>query len=308
MSMTGVLRPGFAQVRVLDLDEALVHYRDRIGLELVEVAGDGRAYLRAYDEFDRHSIVLREADEPGLDVMGFKVASDDALIALTGRLHAAGIDTQDVPAGEQPGLGRRVRFGTPTGHMFDLYVSMERSDNGPMTDNPDLWRTEPRAMRVIRFDHCLLYGDDIDGTAAIFRDVLGFNLTEQVVTPDGLETVAIFLTCSTKAHDLALVRFPAKGKLHHVSFLLESWTDIGHAADLMTRYNMSVDIGPTRHGITRGQTIYFFDPSGNRNEVFAGGYHFYPDNPVRTWTADEAGKAIFYYERALNDRFMTVVT
>jgi len=26
--------------------------------------------------------------------------------------------------------------------------------------------------------------------------------------------------------------------------------------------------GPTRHGITRGQTIYFFDPSGNRNESF----------------------------------------
>ena len=76
----------------------------------------------------------------------------------------------------------------------------------------------------------------------------------------------------------------------------------------MTRYDMSVDIGPTRHGITRGQTIYFFDPSGNRNEVFSGGYDFYPDNPIRQWTADQAGKAIFYYERALNDRFMTVVT
>jgi catechol 2,3-dioxygenase len=27
---------------------------------------------------------------------------------------------------------------------------------------------------------------------------------------------------------------------------------------------------PARHGITRGTTIYFFDPAGNRNEVFAG--------------------------------------
>ena len=24
--------------------------------------------------------------------------------------------------------------------------------------------------------------------------------------------------------------------------------------------------------LTRGKTIYFFDPSGNRNEAFAGGY------------------------------------
>ena len=59
---------------------------------------------------------------------------------------------------------------------------------------------------------------------------------------------------------------------------------------------------------TRGQTIDFFDPSGNRNEVYAGGYTYYPDHPVRRWSADQAGKGIFYYERALNDRFLKVVT
>ena len=41
---------------------------------------------------------------------------------------------------------------------------------------------------------------------------------------------------------------------------------VGHAADIIARYNIALDIGSTRHGITRGQTIYFFDPSGNRNE------------------------------------------
>ncbi|RME67130.1 MAG: catechol 2,3-dioxygenase, partial [Alphaproteobacteria bacterium] len=120
--------------------------------------------------------------------------------------------------------------------------------------------------------------------------------------------IAAFLTCSNKAHDLAIVRHEEDGKFHHASFLLENWHDVGHAADIITRYNISRDIGPTRHGITRGQTIYFFDPSGNRNEVFAGGYAYYPDNPLRVWATDEVGKAIFYYERALNDRFMEVVT
>ena len=60
--------------------------------------------------------------------------------------------------------------------------------------------------------------------------------------------------------------------------------------------------------MTRGQTIYFFDPSGNRNEVYAGGYTYYPDNPTRVWTSDGFDKGIFYYERALNERFLTVVT
>ena len=83
---------------------------------------------------------------------------------------------------------------------------------------------------------------------------------------------------------------------------------MGHAADIISRYDVSLDIGPTRHGITRGQTIYFFDPSGNRNETFSGGYTYYPDNPRRTWQAESAGKAIFYYEKELTDRFMTVNT
>lgn len=307
MALNGVLRPGFVQVRVLDMAASIIHYRDRIGLDLVETGSDGRAYLKAPDEFDHHSIVLREADEPGMDLMGFKVASEATLDSLGEALTKAGIEVVDVPSGEQPGLGRRVSFTAPTGHRFDLYATMDLSNNGPMIDNPDLWRDEPRGMKAQRFDHCLVYGVDIDATANLFCDLLGFKVAERAVTPDG-DTIAIFLSCGMKAHDLALVRFGEDAKLHHVSFRLESWNDIGHAADLMTRYDMSVDIGPTRHGITRGQTIYFFDPSGNRNEVFSGGYDFYPDNPIRQWTADQAGKAIFYYERALNDRFMTVVT
>ena len=72
--------------------------------------------------------------------------------------------------------------------------------------------------------------------------------------------------------------------------------------------NTSIDIGPTRHGITLGQTIYFFDPSGNRNEVFAGGNYHYPDHPPVTWDVDQLGKAIFYHDRVLNERFLTVLT
>lgn len=307
MAITGVLRPGFVQIRVLDMEEALVHYRDRIGLDEVGTGPDGRVYLKAYDEFDRHSVILRKADRAGMDVMGFKVASDDDLDRFKQRIAAQGITVTDIAAGEQPGVGRRISAVAPTGHRFDLYAHMDGSETGPQTENPDVWRVEPRGMRAIRFDHCLLYGGDLDGTVKMFVDALDFKLSECVKTPDGM-IIAAFLTCSNKAHDLAIVRHEEDGKFHHASFLLENWHDVGHAADVITRYNMSIDIGPTRHGITRGQTIYFFDPSGNRNEVFAGGYAYYPDNPLRVWQASEVGKAIFYYERALNDRFMGVVT
>ena len=47
--------------------------------------------------------------------------------------------------------------------------------------------------------------------------------------------------------------------------------------------DVPIDFGPTRHGITRGITIYFFDPAGNRNEVFAGlGYRRARTSPPST--------------------------
>jgi catechol 2,3-dioxygenase len=157
-------------------------------------------------------------------------------------------------------------------------------------------------------DHCLLYGGDIDGNLKLFTEVLGFYLTEQAYLEDGKTLLAIFLSCSTKAHDIAFVRHAEDGKLHHISFFMPSWERVLRAADIMSMNKVSIDIGPTRHGITRGETIYAFDPSGNRFETFAGGYDTYPDAKPLTWTWDEIGAAIFYHDRKINERFLTVVT
>ena len=140
-----------------------------------------------------------------------------------------------------------------------------------------------------------------------FTKVLGFGLSERVL--DGDRLMAAFLTCSTKPHDIAFIRDEEQqDRFHQVAFYLNSWEEVLRAADIISKKNVSLDIGPTRHGVTCGQTIYFFDPSGNRNEVFAGGYSYYPDNPTRVWTADEIGKSVFYYEKELNDWFLRVVT
>lgn len=306
MALKGVLRPGYIQLRVLDMGEALTHYIDRVGLNEVTRGADGRVYLKGWDEFDHHSFVLREADEAGVDMMSFKVDSDESLIGFTQRLNDYGVTTDEVPAGEMPGIGRRIGFTIPSGHRIELYSEIEMSAKHPGIENPMIWPEEPRGMKATRFDHALLYGPNIDDVLKLFKECLDFSLAEYVETPDGL--LAIWLTISNKAHDIAFVNHPEPGKFHHAAFFLESWNDVGNAADIMTHYGISRDVGPTRHGITRGQTIYFFDPSGNRNEVYAGGYTYYPDNPTRKWTVDEVGRGIFYYEGQLNDAFLSVVT
>jgi catechol 2,3-dioxygenase len=313
MAITGVLRPGHVQIRVLEMGPALKHYVDVLGLrEVARENRTNRVFLKAWDEHDHHSVVLREADEAGMDLMGWKVDSPATLKKLAADIESSGLctDLGWVDAGEQPGTGQMFRFTIPTGHVMEIYAERTRLGNNCGTAgedvNPDPWPDGQRGISPSRFDHCLLYGDDLDGTVKLFTQVLGFGIAEQVMA--GPDMIGAFLSCSNKAHDVAFIRQPVKGKFHHASFLLGSWEQVLRAGDILSRTKTSIDIGPTRHGITRGETIYFFDPSGNRNEVFAGGYSYYPDKPAITWHAEELGPAIFYHDRKLNEAFLSVFT
>jgi catechol 2,3-dioxygenase len=304
----GVMRPGHIQIRVLDMKEALEHYRDLLGLIEVDTDSQGRVYLKGWTEIDKFSVVLRLADEPGMDFVGYKVLNNETLEQLHQELIDFGCNVEEIPTGELNGCGRRIRFDSPTGHMFEIYAEKEQTGKWGIADvNPEAWPRNLKGMKATRFDHCLLYGPNIAGTLDLFQKVLGFDIAEQVVDDKGFR-VAQFLTVGQKAHDVAFIEHPEPGKLHHASFLLDTWEDVLRAADLISMEDVSIDIGPTRHGLTHGKTIYFFDKSGNRSEVFCCGDYHYPDHPTVTWTADQLGKAIFYHDRVLNERFLTVLT
>jgi catechol 2,3-dioxygenase len=55
-------------------------------------------------------------------------------------------------------------------------------------------------------------------------------------------------------------------------------------------------------------TIYFWEPSGNRIETYAGGYTAYPDNPIRVWDSEALGRGLFYYSGDLIPSFLEVVS
>ena len=224
MGMTGVLRPGHAAVRVLDMKEAMHFYGEVLGL--IETGRDsyGRVYYRAWDERDHNSIILREADQAGIDFFGFKVDSPATLDKLEADVRAYGYPTERIPAGDLLQTGERVRFEIASGHAIELYAEKGKANSPQMVDNPPPWNPESeRGIAPIRFDHGLLYGPDIEKVQDFFVNVLGFYLTEQILLEDGKTQLAIWLACSNKAHDIAFVRHPEPNKLHHVSFLLESW-------------------------------------------------------------------------------------
>lgn len=311
MAITGVLRPGHTQIRVLDLEEAVHHYRDVMGLQETGRGDDGRVYLKCWEERDHNSVVLRQADSAGIDFFAFKVLDNATLDQLEKDLQEYGLTTERIPAGEMMATGERVRFLIPSGHYIELYAEKDVVGNGLQVRNPPPWTPASESgIAPTRLDHCLLYGPNIAEVQKIFEEVLGFYLVERVLSPEEDANIAIWLSCSHKVHDIAFVEHPEPGKLHHNSFMLETWDQVLRAADIMSMNDVKVDIGPTRHGITRGCTIYAWDPSGNRFETFMGGYQPYPDYEPYTWTFDGLGEGggLDYAQRKLHESFLTVVT
>ena len=62
MRMSDIMRMGRLELRVLDLEESIDYYKNVIGLHVTGIE-NGRAYLKAWDEYDHHSIILQESDE-----------------------------------------------------------------------------------------------------------------------------------------------------------------------------------------------------------------------------------------------------
>ena len=250
----GVMRLGFVHVRETDLEKARQYYTQVLGLQEV-TRQDGRYYFKCWDEYDHHSVVI-ENGGLGLVKMGYKVESPDDLARIERAAQTFGLSVGRVSKGENLGQGEALRCILPSDHVLELYAEAEQPGTSVGVLNPDPWPSQQAGISPSRLDHLLLTAEDVQTTVDFFIQVLGFRMSERIV-PDqhSRELLAAFLFCSNKAHDIAFVRGP-NGKLHHYAFWLDSWNDILRAGDTLSRNNLTVDMGPTRHGITRGTTIY----------------------------------------------------
>ena len=313
----GVMRIGHVDLRVLDIDEAVNHYVNILGMIETDRDDAGKVYLKGWDEWDQYSLVLSPSDSAGMNSITYKVEKDSDLDEFGKRIADWGLAVDTVPAGTLHNCGRALRFNLPSGH--EMYLFAEKTFVGKSVGalNPDPWPEDIRGAGVHWLDHALLMCElnpakginKVEETTRFLREVLDFYLAEQVTAgPNGEIQAATWLFRTTTPHDIALVGGPRPG-LHHLAFFLDEWNDVLKAADLMGRKGVKIDVTPQRHGITRGTTTYFFDPSGNRNETFAGlGYLAQPDMPPITWTEDQLWRGIFYHGGEEAGTFTSVYT
>lgn len=253
-------------------EESLAFFTSVVGLHETERRGDS-VYLRAWGDYERHTLKLTAHSTSGVGHLGLRVRDDETLqrfVADFAEHNIAGTWVED------RGHGPAYRVATPDGHAVELYWQTERFTATPeiataFKNQPQ--RYVPRGIAPRRLDHVNLLARDVAASRRFFQERLGLRLTEQIVLDDGLEAGA-WLSATNKSYDLAITRdhTGASGRFHHLTFMMDSREDVLRAADVLRDADVAIETGPHKHNIGQTFFLYCFEPGGNRFEIGAGGY------------------------------------
>jgi hypothetical protein len=188
-----------------------------------------------------HSLILQEADSPGMDHVAFKVEKLADLEVFERKIEIFGCTTKRISNGTRLGEGEAIRCELPTGHQLELYHEIERVGTRTGTLNPHPWPDGLRGIAPHRLDHVALTGDDVKSVTRFFTEVLDMFISEKITTIDGQDMVGSFMYARNgKAHDIAFIKGPDK-KLHHAAFYVDNWYDVLKAADILTLPDVVAD-------------------------------------------------------------------
>jgi catechol 2,3-dioxygenase len=273
-------------------EDSLRFFRDVLGMAESARAGQS-VYLRAWGDYECHTLKLTEAAAAGAGHLGWRTVSPRALERRAAALAATGCGLGWIEG--DLGHGAAYRFADPDGHPMELYYEAERY-RAPEDQRPAL-KNQPqrypcRGVAVRRLDHINVLCREVTPNRRFLEDELGFRLREQVVLDDGTEANA-WLSVTPLVHDIAytLDATRARGRLHHLAYWVDNREDVLRAADVFLEHAVPIETGPSKHTITNGFFLYGFEPGGNRIEVFSGGYLiFAPDWEPVVWTQTERAR------------------
>jgi catechol 2,3-dioxygenase len=274
-----IVRASHVELGVSDLAASRAFYVDCLGY-IVSDEDREAIYLRAVEERNHHSLVLRKSNDIAALALGYKVASEDDLDKAEAWLKARNLP---VEWPKHPHQGRTLRTHDPVGMPIDLYFKMERVKPALQQYRLHL------GARIQRIDHINCFTPDVQASYDFYTE-LGFRLSETTETegPDG-KLWAVWMHRKGNVHDLAFTN--GRGpRLHHIGVWTASALDILHICDVMATsgYLSNMERGPGRHGISNAFFLYVRDPDNHRVELFTSDYLTVdPDHEPIRWTLDD---------------------
>jgi len=282
-----IVRSAYAELIVSDLAASRHFWVDRLGF-VVSAEEPDALYLRGYEEFVHHSLVLRVGREPACARFALRVRTPDDL-ARAERFHRArGCQVQLVPAGATRGIGPAVRVLDPFGFVVEYFHEIDWIGHHHQQYD------QRHGASVNRLDHINLVTDDVQGSFEWYRD-LGFGLSETIEEDDGT-LLAAWMFRKQTVHDVAFTQGTSP-RLHHIAFATAESHLIFSLCDVLGSVNEyhHIERGPGRHGVSNAFYVYLRDPDGHRVEIYTTDYFTGdPGHQALRWSVNDPRRRDFW--------------
>ena len=275
------------------LDESVLFFVEVMGMTQSDRQGDS-VYLRGWDDYEHHTLKLTASQKPGLGHYAWRASSPPALERRVAALEKSGLGQGWRDGGV--GHGPSYCFTDPDGHKLEIYYETEwyqpPEELRPALKN-QASRFPARGANLRRIDHINLLAADVRANRLFMQEYLGLRLTEQIIFDDDSEKAA-WLTPNNKTYELAISEdwSGAKGRLHHITFAVDSREDVLRTADVCLEHGVFIETGPHKHAIQQTFFLYVYEPGGNRFEIASAGARLLlaPDWQPVVWSETERKK------------------
>jgi catechol 2,3-dioxygenase len=285
---------GHVEVYTDKFDESLDFFTRVYGLKL-SGQDETSAYLRAWEDYELHSLKLTRHHTTGVGHIAYRAASPEALERRVKAIEASGYKVLGWVDGDM-GHGPAFRFEDPFGHVFEIYWETKRPELSE-ADRPALKnmasRFHAQGACPRRIDHLNLLSDDVTEFRRFMESCLGSRVTELIRLDNG-RIGGCWFTVNNKTYDLACTEEHGggHGRLHHVTYATDQREDILRAADIFLENGVFIETGPHKHAIQGTFFLYVWEPAGNRVELANAGARLIlaPDWEPVVWTETERKK------------------
>lgn len=288
MTPPDIVRSAYVDLVVTDLSRARDWWVGLLGFH-VQAEEPGALYLRGYEEFVHHSVVLREGAVPACERIGFRVRTADDLDRAEAFYAERGCPVKRMPAGTTLGLGETVRTVDPLGFPIELVHHMERVE--PLVQRYEL-RT---GASINRLDHVNIATPNVPVAYRLYDD-LGFGLSETIEDLQSGTLYAAWMFRKQTVHDMAFT-LGTGPMLHHIAFAVPESHNILGLCDVIGSRNLAkyIERGPGRHGVSNAFYLYLRDDDGHRVEIYTTDYFTGdPDHEPIRWDVHDERRRDFW--------------
>ena len=220
----GIAHVAHAELRVTDLEASRDFFTRILGL-FVSQEDDDHVYLRAWQDWDHHTLVLTRAETSGLEHVAWRVDGPEALGEFERQLKGLGLETGWIEGGSGVNHhGDALRFFSPAGVPTELFWEVERyvehdpAMRSKLPSHPQ--RYTGHGVHPRRFDHVNFLVDEPQSEQEFWSDQLGVR-HNYFITGDlgqGEQRLASWLAKTNLSHEIAFMRNKEQSGslLHHV--------------------------------------------------------------------------------------------